>query len=122
MKPNETPVPVTPWHARIRQVGTIILIAGLFSAAAIYLLAGDSTGADGASRFVDARQYDFQVRRLGGSAGLLIVRFNAWVESLWHGTRLAYTVAVLSVVIGLACHRLATLMATELPPDHGTRD
>ena len=50
-----------------------------------------------------------------GMAMVYAVRFNEWLSSLWHGKRLAVTVAVLAMVIALACFWVANLMSLSCP-------
>jgi hypothetical protein len=113
MKPYEPLLPQDPpprpsfAHLRVRQAGTVILFCGILCAALIYFLAPSEAGG---AAVMDSRQYEYQVQRIGGQAGLLMVQLNAWLGSLWHGERLAYTVGVLSIVIGLACHRVSSMM------------
>jgi hypothetical protein len=44
----------------------------------------------------DTKQYLRQMQVYGGTANLLASEIRLWFESLWHGTRLAYTVAFLT--------------------------
>ena len=101
------PMPPSRVPARVRLVGEIILIGGLLGAALIYVLAPP----EAAPVLMDSRQYDYQVQRLGGQTGLLMVHFNQWLDSLWHGERLAYTIGALAIVVGLACFKIAAMIA-----------
>lgn len=104
-----------PAHAKVRLAGMVILVAGLLAAIVVYLIAG-SEAADLAG--MDAnKQYQFQLERIGGKSAVLATEFNQWLGSLWHGTRLAWTLGVLAVVIALFCFWLAGLMAVEIPED-----
>ena len=46
----------------------------------------------------DTKKYVREMEFYGGKANLLANDLRKWFESLWHGTRLAYTVAVLTVM------------------------
>jgi hypothetical protein len=55
-----------------------------------------------------------EVARLGGTATVQAVRFNLWLASLWHGERLAGTLAVLGLAVGGAFWRIGGLMGEEV--------
>jgi len=86
----------------LRLVAKAVLVVGLVSAVAIYLAArppapnplGDPE---------DSKQYLREIQMYGGTANLLATELREWLASLWHGRRLAYTVGVLSIVIGSGC-------------------
>ena len=42
------------------------------------------------------------------------MQFNAWLSSLWHGKRLAYSLATLSVAVAYTLYRVAQLLSTPL--------
>ena len=54
-----------------------------------------------------------QVERLGGQAAVLTLEFHRWMASLWHGTRLAATLATLAAIAALLCFHIADLMIDE---------
>jgi len=90
---------VTARHLRFAAVA--ILIAGLVGAIWIYLAAAPPT--EDALRFdpMQSKKYLHDLELYGGKANVLAVQITDWFESLWHGTRLAYTVACAAVL--LAC-------------------
>ncbi|HEV7820427.1 MAG TPA: hypothetical protein VGO84_04550, partial [Burkholderiales bacterium] len=77
----------------------------------IYWFAHNEGGETREIEFANPRAYEFQIERLGGKAAVYAVRFNEWFITLWHGTRLAFTVGVLSIAIAMVCfwvaHRLS---------------
>jgi len=83
----------------LRFVAGAILVIGLASAIGLYLTAASST-AD-ASRYdpEQSKQYLRAMELYGGKANVLAAEFRAWFNGLWHGTRLAYTVACASVLL-----------------------
>lgn len=122
MSPHDKPTDPAPqgkrWpaHAKVRLTGMVILVGGLLAAIVVYLIAGSDAGAD--LNGMDAsKQYQFQLERIGGKSVVLASDFNQWLGSLWHGTRLAWTLGVLAVAIALFCFWLAGLMAVEIPED-----
>jgi len=46
----------------------------------------------------DSKQYLRQMQVYGGTANVMASEIRLWFESLWHGTRLAYTVAFLTLL------------------------
>jgi hypothetical protein len=110
-----------PLHAVIRYWGVAILLAGLASAALIYVFAGDDRDAEAAREIASGRSYEHNLELIGGKLNVYLVHFNDWFASLWHGTSLAYTVAVLAVAIALACFWIAHLIATA-PTDESEQE
>ncbi len=71
-------------------------MVGFGSALAIYLTAGPAPE-DPLGR-QDSRQYLHAMELYGGKANLLAAELMDWFRSLWHGTRLAATVACATVL------------------------
>ena len=46
-----------------------------------------------------SKQYQRTLELYGGKANVLAVELTQWFDSLWHGTRLAYTVAGATVLL-----------------------
>jgi hypothetical protein len=94
---------------RLYLIGALVLLLGLGSAALIYANAEvNSDTAIGyevvngvaypiASR--DSKTFQHDVRLYGGKFALLSDEFFDWFASLWHGRRLAFTVAAISIVL-----------------------
>jgi hypothetical protein len=93
-------------QARLRLVGVGILVVGLLAATAVDLMARSGAGGVGA----DTKNYEYQMEFIGGKSNLLASEITDWFSGLWHGRKLAQTLAFLSVVGSLACffvaHRL----------------
>jgi hypothetical protein len=107
-------------QARFRLIGFCILIAGLLAAAVInWRAAPDDRSADailsGASK-----RYEYEMERIGGKSNVVAAELRDWFGSLWHGRRLAHTLAFLSVGGSLACFLLAHLLSYPPPPDERT--
>ncbi|QNK68798.1 hypothetical protein [Variovorax sp. PAMC26660] len=111
--------------SRLHRAGIVILIAGWVVAAFLFVLAErneDGMAAD--QRVVNGQVYTVpldaskrelqEVERMGGKATVWMVESEAWLGSLFHGKRLAYTLAVLSSVVAGACIYLAALAAEEV--------
>jgi len=111
-----------PLHERIFYAGVVILVAGLIGAALIYWLTADSAAKKTEIEFANPRAYEFQIERLGGKAAVYVVRFNEWFSGLWQGRQLAFTVAVLALVIALICFWFSKRLAEALPAEQDGGD
>lgn len=97
-----------PTPRLVRRLGFAIIALGLIGAAAAYVSAGADPDAD-ADPLAQQREMR-ELERLGGTATVQTVKFNQWLGSLWHGERLAGTLAVLGLIVGGACWRIGELM------------
>ena len=96
-------------HRFVQRLGLVIVAAGLIAAVAVHITAAADPQAD---EIAQQREMQ-QVERLGGTATVQTVKFNLWLGSLWHGERLAFTLAVLGLVVGGACWKIGSLMGEE---------
>jgi hypothetical protein len=119
VEPKDAPVRDLKVLRSYRRAGIAILAAGLAAAAVAYVRA--SAAAPEADPYLIApdqtKVYDLQMERLGGQANVMGAEFQQWLGSLWHGRRLAGTLAVLSVAGCLGCFYLGDLLSVPLPPD-----
>jgi hypothetical protein len=102
----------TPSPARIRVVTRAILVLGFAAAVVIYLTAQPPPGNPLGYDPLDTKRYLHDLEVYGGKANVLAAEFRDWFDSLWHGRRLAITVAVLTVMAAFAFK----FFATPLPP------
>jgi hypothetical protein len=94
----------------VQRIGLALIATGLIAGAGVYIAAGADPGADAI-----AQQREMQeVARLGGTATVQTVKFNLWLASLWHGERLAFTLALLGLVVGGACWHVGGLMGEDV--------
>ncbi|MES2183847.1 MAG: hypothetical protein V4505_04790 [Pseudomonadota bacterium] len=117
------PLPPMPPHRRLRLAGIAILVAGLLAALLVFATAADPAASGAGYRIVGGQAYAVDaddrspemqdLARMSGTAGVQTYRFDQWLGSLWHGRRLAATVAVLSAAVGLLCLHIAGLMREE---------
>ncbi len=95
-------------------------MTGLLSAVAAYSLS--STNSDGlyaAYSLVGGHSFGlstqeqaltlYTLKRIGGTQAVLTVELHDWLKSLWHGRRLAITLAVVSLLICGLCFHLGSL-------------
>ena len=97
-------------HRLVQRFGLALVAAGLVAGAAVYATAGGDADVDAMAQQREMREVD----RLGGTATVQTVRFNGWLGSLFHGQRLAFTLALLGLVVGGAFWHIGGLMGEEL--------
>jgi hypothetical protein len=112
---------------RLHLTGIVLLAAGLPAAGLVYLKAPASRNDGGAIGYMvdgggsyavkpsDSKGYNYQMEILEGKEGVMLAEDMDWFHGLWHGRRLASTLAVLSVGGSLACFLLARLLLA-FPP------
>lgn len=103
-------------------VSAFILLAGLCCSAWIYRTAGSVPG--GVSGYEeaggtvypinpeDSRKFIRAMEQYGGKSNLLAYELNAWFTGLWHGKKLACSVALISVLMSLAAFFAAFMQGT----------
>jgi hypothetical protein len=110
-------------RSRLHLSSLLVLVLGLCGAALIYFTAADdSAGAVGYEVIngvaypvapADSKAYQRELERFGGKANVLAAEFTRWFASLWHGRRLAFTVAFLSLLASLALYLCAKYLEPE---------
>ena len=98
---------------RLKLLQRAILAAGFVSAITIFFVVG--SGADNPLGYdpMDTKSYQHDLAVFGGNATVISAQFTDWFVGLWYGRNLAYTIAVLSVLVVLAIR----YVAARLPPD-----
>ena len=99
----------------MQRIAAGILIIGL-SASAIVLAMTPAEDDENAAGIVmptvrSSKKYRGDLERIGGKAAVAAAEFNDWFDGLWHGRRLAGTLAVLSIGASLLC-----FLASRIPP------
>ncbi len=92
---------------RLRMTGIVILLVGLISAVAIFIIAERSAASAVGYDIVDgqayaispgsSKRYVHDLEMYGGKAAVMADELNRWFNGLWQGTSLAYTIAFLSI-------------------------
>jgi hypothetical protein len=95
-----------------------ILAAGWGAALAIYLTVAPVVPDADLEDIELSKTYQRQVELIGGKAALVGGEIDEFVGSLWHGQRLAYTIAALTAVVALGGY-LWTCTAPAAPADRG---
>jgi hypothetical protein len=101
----------------LRWLASAILTIGLGSAVIIYVTASPPPPYPLGYDPFTSKKYVRDLERYGGKINVLAVAFSQWVASLWHGQQLAYTLAVLTLV--LAC--IVWFIGAHSAPDLETR-
>ena len=102
-------------QARRRFNALAIVFVGCGSALVIYVTATPIPANPLGYDSEDSKQYLREMEGYGGKANVIASEFLQWVESLWHGRRLAFTVVCLTLVLLL----FFLVASTPLPPRIG---
>jgi hypothetical protein len=105
-------------QARRRFIALAILLAGCGSALVIYATATPVPANPLGYDPEDTKQYLREMEVYGGTINVIASEFTQWVESLWHGRRLAFTVVCLTVLL-LCFFWVATIPLP--PPQRGQK-
>ncbi len=109
----------------------VILLAGTVSSIRIYMAAVNDEAADSSYEVIGGfvypgggaynKRYVHDLQVYGGNAAMLADRFTRWFNGLWHGTTLAYTVAVISLVLSFGIFVVANNVSSRSKNDvlHG---
>ncbi|MCK9684693.1 hypothetical protein [Scleromatobacter humisilvae] len=99
-----------PTPRLVQRLGLAIIAIGFVAGAAAYVTASADPATDQLAQQREMRE----LARLGGTATVQTVKFNLWLGSLWHGERLAGTLALLGLVVGGACWKIGELMGEDV--------
>jgi hypothetical protein len=77
----------------------LILFIGLGSAIAIYLAAAPDAPNPLGYDPMETKTYLRDMEMYGGKANVLAAQIEQWFAGLWHGRALAFTLAVLSLIL-----------------------
>jgi hypothetical protein len=109
---------------RLLHLGSLMaLLLGLCAGAVIYVTAADDSDAAVGYEVVngvaypvapaDSKAYQRELERFGGKAIVLAAELDRWFAALWHGRRLAFTVAFIGAAVSLALCLYAKYLAPE---------
>ncbi len=114
--------PETGDARRLRIVTRAILAVGFAAAAVVWAINGagpqDPLGRDP----LETKKYLHDLEIYGGKANILAAEFREWFAGLWYGRHLAYTIAVITVLL-VAAIRLGFSMReepAEVEPEDGS--
>ena len=98
---------------RVRAVTAAILSVGFLAAIVIYLTAAEPAENPLVDQLENSKIYQRSLELYGGKANLLAEQFSRWFASLWQGKSLAFTVAIITVVIAAIYYFIASPMPPE---------
>jgi hypothetical protein len=102
----------SPFQKRLYRAGAAALFGGLVAAVIIYATAPAPDRAVSMYSIADPR-YQIELQRIGGNAAVVMAQLHQWFDGLWHGTALAYTVAVLGALLAGGCFFIGYFFADE---------
>lgn len=103
-------------EARARIISYAILLVGFASGILIYFANAAPVNTSGYEP-ENSKQYLRNMELYGGKANVLAAEFRIWFNGLWHGRSLAFTVAVLAVLLALAYRVVATPLPSAVDAD-----
>jgi hypothetical protein len=98
----------------MRRGAAAVLAIGLCASAGIFFLAPpdvEETPGPYVASVDNSKRYQLELERIGGKSAVVAAQFNEWFGSLWHGRRLAGTVAAVAAIVSLVM-----FLAAKLPP------
>ena len=98
---------------RVKNLIALILTVGLGSAVLLFMAAQPPAASPLGYDPNDSKRYLRDMEMFGGKANIITSQFREWVGSLFQGRSLAYTVAVLTLLLALA----VWFFGTPLPPE-----
>src|SRR5207249_10412706 len=99
---------------RLKFVTTAILVVGFGSAIAVYFAARNRPENPLGYEPLETKKYLHDLELYGGKANVLAAEFREWFAGLWYGRQLAFTIAVITILV-VAGVRLAFAMRTTPP-------
>ncbi len=90
---------MTKLQTHFRLITAAILILGFGSAILIYLFAESAPANPLGYEPAESKRYVHDMLLYGGKANLLGSEFADWLGGLWHGKRLAFTVACITLLL-----------------------
>ena len=105
--------PAAARRSRLRRLATVILAVGLASAVVVYFVAGPDSDNPLGYDPMQTKTYLHDLELYGGKANVLAAEFREWFTGLWVGRNLAFTIAVLTVLVVLAIRFVASAGALE---------
>jgi hypothetical protein len=112
------PFYLAPRHLRWLSSG--ILILGIGVAIVLYMTAAPPPPSPLGYDPLTSKKYVRELELYGGKLNLLAVEFRQWLASLWRGTALAYTIAVLTLILASLLWFIASRMTSPREPQAET--
>ena len=87
----------------LRFAAIIILVVGLCSSVIIYFNAQPIPPNPLGYNPLDTKKYLRELELYGGTMNVLVTEFREWFDGSWHGKKLAFTVAFITVALAFLC-------------------
>jgi hypothetical protein len=110
-------------------ISALILVVGSISAFLIYHSAvnepADDSGYEVIGGFIypgggaSNKRYVHDLQLYGGKSAVLADDFVRWFSGLWHGTNLAYTVGVITLIVSFLIFIVGNNVHVPAKPDNG---
>jgi len=117
MKPG-----ITNPRTQLIIITVAIMLIGLGSAALIYFTAGNPPESTLVHEFENSKRYVHDLELYGGKMNVLADQFRRWFDSLWEGKSLAFMIALITIIISLACSFVASRLPIESRRDFRDED
>jgi hypothetical protein len=102
---------------RLRRLAAAVLAVGFAASIAIYLTARPEAENPLGYDPMQTKTYLHDLELYGGKANVLAAEFREWFTGLWQGRNLAFTLAVITVLVALAIRFVAALPPPEALDD-----
>ena len=107
--------------AHLNLIAAIILLVGLTGSVLIYLSAEKKEDNALVTEFENSKRYRHDLEQTGGKAIVVASEFMKWIEGLFEGENLAFTLAGLSIFLSAVVFIVAKTSPPD-PEDDGSED
>lgn len=94
---------------QVSRITALILVVGLGAAGVAFFTAVPPTADPLGYDPLTNKKYLLELEKFGGKANVFSAEIMDWWNGLWHGRNLAYTIAVLTVIVAWLFWFFATL-------------
>jgi ABC-type Fe3+ transport system permease subunit len=101
----------------LRSAAGIVAAVGAAGAVAIYVAAGNESAESPLQDLHGSKMYAHNLELYGGKMAVLEDDLSRWFNSIWHGRRLAFTVACISATVSWALAFAARRVQHHHEPD-----
>ncbi len=93
---------------KLNRITVLLLLIGFGLALTVFVTTQPASVDPFADNPQAAKMHDRQLEMIGGKASIMTSDFQSWLGSLWHGRKLAVTLAVLTVGVTFAFRYIAS--------------
>jgi hypothetical protein len=103
-----------PAARRLKYITAAILVVGFGAAISVYFAASARPENPLGYEPLETKQYLHDLEVYGGKANVLAAEFREWFAGLWYGKHLAFTIAVITVLLVAAVRFAFAMRATSM--------